>query len=354
MKWLVIIVILVVLGAGAWLAKEYYSPYRGYSGRLVLVIPPGTRATTVAERLVQHGVLHHRVPFLIRYWLGRRRHETLKFGEYLFDRPLSVSEVYWKIARGEVYLHAVVIPEGSDRFEMARILHQAVGLNAQQFLSATEDPAPIKDLDPQAPSLEGYLFPDTYRFPRGVSVAQVVSTMLARFRDVMNSQIHPEAPPDATNLHRTITLASLVEKETPDPGERPRVAGVFTRRLEKGMLLECDPTVIYALRLSHSPADLFKGPITRSDLAVNSPYNTYTHSGLPPGPICSPGLASIRAALHPAQGSALYFVSNNHGGHYFANTLAEHYRNVERSRRDLKEMQQKGSHAMETPSHATR
>lgn len=354
MKWFLIIVVLVLLGAGAWLANEYYTPYHGYSGRLVLVILPGTRATSVADQLVRHGVLAHRLPFLLRYWLGRRHHETLKFGEYLFDRPLSVSEIYWKIARGEVYLHAVVIPEGSDRFDMARILQQAVGVSPEEFLAATRDTAEIKDLDPDAPSLEGYLFPDTYRFPRGVPAARAVKTMLARFREMMDSELRQNLAPGPGSLHRIITLASLVEKETPDPEERPEIAGVFSRRLEKGMLLECDPTVVYAIRLTNAVQDPFKGPITRADLQVSSPYNTYTHRGLPPGPICSPGLASIRAALHPAPGDALYFVSNNHGGHYFADTLAAHYRNVERSRKELKAMQHGAIPGVETPPHATR
>ncbi len=336
-KWLVIIVVILALVAGGWLAKELYSPYRGYPGNVILTIPRGARATEVADHLARSGVVAHRLPFLLRYWLGRRHHETLKFGEYLFDRPLSVSEIYWKLARGEVYLHTVVIPEGSDRFDMARIFHDDLGLDPQAFLVATLDAAAIRDLDPQATTLEGYLFPDTYRFPRGVPVSVAIETMLGRFRQVFNSEFRANL--QGESLHHLLTLASLVEKETPNPEERSRIAGVFTRRLEKNMLLQCDPTVIYAVRLERGTADPFNGPITQSDLAIPSPYNTYLHAGLPPGPICSPGAASIRATLHPAPGAALYFVSNNHGGHYFADTLAEHERNVQRSRRELEEIQ---------------
>lgn len=334
-KWLWIIPVAALLSSGLWVAKELYSPYRGYTDRLVLVIQPGTSAPAVAESFVRHGVLAYRFPFLFRTWIGRHRRETIKFGEYLFDRPLTALQVYRKLARGEVYLRAVVIPEGSDRFDMARIYQQTLGLDPQVFMTATRDPASIRDLDPQATSLEGYLFPDTYRFPRGVSPAVVVQTMLARFRRVLKSQFADELPAGPNALHNVMTLASLVEKETPSAAERPMIAGVFLRRLKKGMPLQCDPTVGYAVEASQNWLEPFHGAITQADLEINSPYNTYAHAGLPPGPICSPGAASIQAALHPAQGKALYFVSNNHGGHVFADTLAQHERNVARYRREV-------------------
>jgi UPF0755 protein len=311
------------------LGSDLYRPYRGYSGNLVLTIQPGSRATTVADFLVTHGVLAHRLPFLLRYWLARPR-RSLKAGEYLFDRPLRPIDVYRKLVQGDVYLHLVVIPEGSDRFDIARILQEQLGLPPREFLRATEQSEPIQDLDPQAPSLEGYLFPDTYRFARGVSAGAVVATMLARFRQVLDAKFRADLSPASGGLHDVITLASLVEKETPEPSERPIIAGVFRRRLEKAMALQCDPTVVYAARLDDRPI----GPITENDLNFASPYNTYGRAGLPPGPIANPGEASIRAALHPASGNALYFVSNHHGGHVFARTLAEHQRNVSRYRRE--------------------
>jgi UPF0755 protein len=275
-------------------------------------------------------------PGMFRYWWGRRRHETLKYGEYLFNRPLSATEVYEKLIRGEVYLHSVLIPEGSDRFDMSRILQREIGLDSGAFLAASSETSLIRDLDPAAPNLEGYLFPDTYRFPRGASGARVVRTMVSRFRRVWDSQIRPQLGRGGANVHDVITLASLVEKETPDSEERPLIAGVFTRRLQLKMPLQCDPTVIYALQLTRLGGDPFSGPLTAADLQIHSPYNTYSHAGLPPGPICSPGLASILAAIHPAPGKALYFVSNNHGSHIFADTLAEQNRNVAKYRRGLK------------------
>jgi len=356
MRWRLL---LPVLGAAAvalsWLAFDLLSPYRGSTGNILLVIEPGSRASQVADLLVARGVLRHRLPFVVRYWAGRPRH-ALRAGEYLFDRPLRPIDVYRRLVQGDIYLHTVVIPEGSDRFDIARILNLRLGINAEQFLRTTQQTMAIHDLDPNAPSLEGYLFPDTYRFARGVSAATVVLTMLTRFRHILATRLAnqrpcppPHSPPPSgrgasspttgsgpgsgrgASWHEVITLASLVEKETPEASERPLIAGVFERRLERGMPLQSDPTVIYAAQLDHR----LVGPITQSDLEFDSPSNTYLRSGLPPGPIANPGLASIRAALHPAAGDALYFVANNQGGHVFARTLAEHQRNVSRYRREL-------------------
>lgn len=337
MKKLLAAILLLALGGAAFLTFQTFHIYRGYSGSVILDIPSGSNAASTARILAARGVLRSRAPFLALYALGKFRHRTLKAGEYLFDHPLSPRDVYWKIVRGEIYYHLVVIPEGSDRFDMARILRDKLGLDPADFLRVTSQPAPIRDLDPAASTLEGYLFPDTYRFPATATASSVTVTMLARFRQVLDSRFR-QALTDgnqAGSLHDVLTLASLVEKETPDPAERPEIAGVFTRRLQLDMPLDCDPTVIYAARLESpvtGPLPEAPSPITAAQLASDSPYNTYRRPGLPPGPICSPGAASIEAALHPAPGDALYFVSNLHGGHLFASTLAEHNRNVARYR----------------------
>lgn len=320
-----------LLIAAGLIVRELYRPYRGYSGSLVLEIEPGTPAPSVAGLLVGHGVLAHRLPFLTRYALGRPQH-TLKSGEYLFDRPLEPIEVYRKLVEGDVFLHPVVIPEGSDRYDMARIFQRRLGLEPETFLRTTEVTALIHDLDPKAPTLEGYLYPDTYRFARGVSSARVVETMVGRFRQVLRTRFRAERANSGFSLHDVVTLASLVEKETPDPEERPIIAGVFENRLERALPLACDPTVIYAARLEGRKLDYPPTPITESDLKFDSPYNTYLHISLPPGPISSPGEVSLGAAFHPASVDFVYFVSNNHGGHTFARTLAEHLRNVARYR----------------------
>lgn len=346
MKKRLLVLLLAAAALGlAWVVFDLLSPYRRYAGNVILEIAPGSRASQIADSLAARGVLRHRWPFLLRYLIGRPR-RTLRAGEYMFDRPLRPIDVYRKLVLGEVYLHPVVIPEGSDRFDIARILNQRLGIDPELFLRVTRQTMPIHDLDPKAPSLEGYLFPDTYRFPRGVSAATVVTTMLARFRHIVATrfadvgatlvvaQVRPRGAPlhqgGLTGWHDVITLASLVEKETPEASERPVVAGVFERRLALGIPLQCDPTVVYAAQLEDRPM----GPITQTDLQLDSPYNTYRHAGLPPGPIANPGEASIRAALYPA-GDALYFVANNQGGHVFARTLAEHQRNVARYRREV-------------------
>jgi len=325
--------ILAVVGL-AVMGRELYTPYAGYTGSQVLVIAPHMHAPAIARLLVERGVLRHRWPFLIWYRLRRPRH-TLKAGEYVFDRPLTPLEVYRKLEHGDVYFHSVVVPEGSDRFEIARIVQQQLGMTPEEFLRVTQQADLVHDFDDKSPTLEGYLFPDTYRFPRGVSAAAVATAMLSRFRRVLDSDLGREVRQSPHGLHEVMTLASLIEKETSDPAERSLIAGVFARRLKQRWPLQCDPTVVYAARLNHRFIGGSPGPITRRDLKFDSGYNTYRHAGLPPGPICNPGEASIRAAINPASGKFLYFVSNNHGGHLFARTLAEHQRNVARYRRQV-------------------
>ncbi len=346
-KLLLLVIVLGALAVGLLFA-DLYRPYRNYSGSLTVEIPPGTSAVEVAELLTGRGVLAHRAPFLLRYAIGRARH-SLKAGEYSFDRPLSPIDVYRKLVEGEVHLYAVTIPEGSDRFDIVRIFHDRMGMDPGQFLRVTEMTALIRDLDPQAPTLEGYLYPDTYRFAKGATPARVVEAMVARDRQVLEDKFHVELTEPGQNLHDVVTLASLVEKETPDASERPLIAGVFARRLKIGLPLACDPTVIYAARLDHRMLDRPLPPIYESDLEFKSPYNTYLHAGLPPGPISSPGEASLRAAFHPASGDSLYFVSNNHGGHIFAKTLAEHQRNVARYRRQVAEIRRQESQPTDLP-----
>jgi UPF0755 protein len=337
MKRLVLPLLVVLVFALVLIVHSSLShPYHGYSGGVFVTIPSGTRGSKVSELLVNNGVIAHRWTFDLLRLLGRPRRQSLKAGEYFFDRPLTPVQVYSKVVKGDVYLVPVVIPEGSDRFDMARIYSEQLGVDPGSFLAATASALPIRDLDPEAPSLEGYLFPDTYRFPRHTTAATAVARMLVRFRQVIAAKFPASVTQSSEKLHQEITLASLVEKETPSAAERPEVAGVFLRRLERDLPLQCDPTVVYAARLDNRPRTP-EGGITKQDLTLDSPYNTYRRQGVPPGPICSPGVASIRAAVDPAPGTALYFVSNNHGGHVFASTLEEHNRNVIRYRQELAE-----------------
>jgi UPF0755 protein len=344
MRKLAAIVFVLCAVAAAWGIWDLYRPFRGYVEPQMLEIAPGTGAPAIADMLVSRGVLAHKWPFLARYTVARR-HRSLKAGEYYFDHSLRPIDVYRKLASGDVFLYTVVVPEGSDRFDIARILADKLAIDPATFLHRTQPTELIHDLDPAAPSLEGYLFPDTYRFPRHVTADTVISTMVARFRHVLNVRFHDDLSADPSKLHSVVTLASLVEKETPDPAERSLVAGVFTRRLDQGMLLQCDPTVIYAARLADRPS----GVIHVSDLKFDSPFNTYVHSGLPPGPIASPGETSLRAAFHPAETDALYFVSNTHGGHVFAKTLEEHLQNVARYKQQVA-AQKNASSSSDNPS----
>src|SRR5579863_9399791 len=247
-KWVMVFVAILIACVATLFVYELLSPYRGYTESVLLEIPPGTSSREVAGLLVSRGVLAHRIPFLLLHAAGRLRHRTL--------------------IHGDVYLHPVVIPEGSDRFDMARIFHQQIGMDPAAFLSVTGQPQSVRDLDPKAPSLEGFLFPDTYRFARGASPASVALGMTQRFRHILDARFPPELRESPERLHQVLTLASLVEKETPAAQERPMIAGVFVRRLAARMPLQCDPTVVYAARLHHDSAT---GPITADELALDSP-----------------------------------------------------------------------------------
>jgi UPF0755 protein len=222
----------------------------------------------------------------------------------------------------------VTFPEGKVLEEMAD-LAEAKGIPRQEFLAAARDPSLVRDLDPRAEDLEGYLFPDTYDLPRGENRGAVlVERMVRRFRDVVEP-LRADLLAQKLTLREVVTLASVVEKETADPRERPRIAAVFQNRLARGMPLQTDPTVIYALR----KAGRWDGNIRKKDLDIDSPYNTYRRPGLPPGPIASPGREAILATLHPADTKDLYFVSRNDGSHHFSETLSEHERAVDRYQR---------------------
>ena len=256
-----------------------------------------------------------------------RTESTHQAGEYQFDKPASAWDVFDRIVRGDVHYYKLLIPEGSNIFETARIVGSLDFIDEREFLKLARDPAPIHDLAPDAATLEGYLFPSTYHVTRNTTAADIIAMMVSQFRRVWTSL---DAGPDA-DVSRVVTLASLVEKETGVPEERPLVASVFTNRLRRGMKLECDPTVIYAALLE----DRYRGVIHRSDLNRRHPYNTYLRVGLPPGPIASPGEASLRASLHPADTNYLFFVAkpDDSGEHVFSSTAAAHNRAVRQYRR---------------------
>jgi UPF0755 protein len=309
-----------------WLHIELTTPYYGARSAEVFVeISGGAGARTVASLLADAGVVKSRFPFqtYVR-WTGIDRH--LKAGEYRFNVPATPLEVAQRIADGDIYFHSVTIPEGLTLQETVSVIVQA-GLGKREELDrAMRRVDWIGDLDPLARSLEGYVFPDTYRFPRDVSADQIVQTAVRGFRNHFSALLSAHPLPAGWSPRRIVTLASMIEKETGAPSERPLVASVLVNRLDRRMPLACDPTIIYALKL----AGRFDGNLRKKDLSLDSPYNTYVHAGLPPGPICSPGEESLRAALVPEPADYLYFVSRNDGTHQFSRDLGSHAEAVAR------------------------
>jgi UPF0755 protein len=322
---------LVALLAAAAVVWVVFTPF-GPSTETFVDIAPGSSTTAIAQQLESAGVIRNQLAFDLWRWVRRGK---LKAGEYRFDHPAPIADVYDRIARGDVYTVAVTIPEGATIFDVAGRLEQAGIATRTDFLDQQPRLADlVVDLDPHAKTLEGYLFPDTYRFPRKATPTQIASAMVRRFR------IEAAGIGLKENVHQVVTLASLVERESALNAERPLVASVFTNRLAKHMPLMTDPSVIYGLELN----DEWRGKIYQSDLTRDTPYNTYLHAGLPPGPVANPGLPSLRAAMDPAQSNYLYFVAagaNPQGKSLFSATLEEHTRNVSGYRHAVKKAAQR-------------
>lgn len=326
MKFFLTLLLLLLLAVGA-AAYIIYTPY-GPSAETFVDIPPGTGATAIASLLRKNGIIRSRYAFAL---LRLTRDGTFKAGEYRFDHPAPPADVYARLVQGDVYTQALTIPEGYNIFDIAAAIESAGFAKRDDFLAAERQHIElIASLLPSGThpeSLEGYLFPDTYHFSRHATPLQMVTAMVRRFR-----QASTQLGIEQADMARTVTMASLIEKEVGQDTERPLVAGVFVNRLAKSMPLATDPTVIYAALLDNR----WRGTIYASDLKSASPYNTYLHTGLPPGPICNPGLASLRAAMHPPQTNYLYFVSDAAGHTRFSVGLKEHaeqvqaYRQVEK------------------------
>ncbi len=292
-------------------------PY-GPATETFVSVAPGSSATAIGRKLETAGVVRSRYGFDLLRWF---RHGTLQAGVYRFDHPAPATEVYARIVRGDVFTLSLTVPEGANIFDIAARVEQAGLGTRQSFLdAAVSQTSLVADLDPEAASLEGYLFPDTYRFSPTATAPQIAAAMVRRFR-VVAAQLGLKE-----NVHRVVTMASLVERESAVDAERPLVAGVFENRLAKKMPLNTDPAVIYGLELTGH----WRGVIHESDLARDTPY-TYLHAGLPPGPVANPGAPSLRAAMNPAKTNYLYFVAagtDAQGHSLFAATLDEHNRNV--------------------------
>jgi UPF0755 protein len=319
------IILVALLGVAGWVAYSLYAPYQNFQASGVFVdIPKGASERLISHLLAQHGVVRSEYAFdaLCRY----RSHRTLEAGEYYFDHPQTAFAVFDTLAEGRVFEISVTVPEGFNTFQIADLLESKGLTTRNAFMTAAADPAPIREFAPDAPSVEGFLFPATYQFPRHVTPEKIIGAMTDHFRTEWSMLTSADPLDDGRTPLQVVTLASLVESETPKFDERPIIAGVFLNRLRKRIALDCDPTVVYALEKKGA----YRGTLTLPDLRVDSPYNTYRYPGLPPGPITNPGETSLRAALHPATIDFFYFVADTEGGHLFARTLAEHNRNVAR------------------------
>lgn len=311
----------MVLGVGGWLAWALLSPVMPSSQTFVM-LRPGYGTKRIAHELKNAGVIRSADAFIFWHYLHRQR--SLKAGEYLFDKAADTRDIHDRLARGDIYVHTVVIPEGFNMFDIAQAIEDAGLGRAADFLQvAKSDTNLISDIAPEAKTLEGFLFPNTYEFTRTMSMHDMAAAMVKQFRQVA-TQVGL-----TTEVQQTVTMASIIEKETSVPEERPLVASVYYNRLSKRIALQADPSIIYGELL----AGTYTGALHHQDVQTNTPYNTYRHPGLPPGPIANPGKTSLEAALHPATSDYYYFVSNGNGHHNFARSLEEHNKNVAKFRK---------------------
>lgn len=312
------------MAVAGWIAWLLWTPVLPATQTFVM-LRPGYSVRRIAHELKAAGVIRNANTFVLWHYLHRKH--SLKAGEYLFSRTASTVDIHERLVRGDIYVHTVVIPEGFNIFEIAKAIQDA-GLGPQEeFLKvATGNTALISDLAPEAKSLEGYLFPNTYEFTRTQSMQEMAAAMVRQFRQVAQSVGL------TSNIPQAVALASIIEKETAVPEERPIVASVYSNRLSKKMPLQADPSILYAQWLD----GVYTGALHHGDTRYDSAYNTYRHAGLPPGPIANPGKSSLEAALHPAVTDYFYFVSDGDGRHRFSHSLDEHNRNVNAYRKRMR------------------
>jgi UPF0755 protein len=314
------LLLLSVLAIGGWLAWALWMPVTP-DGQKFVMLRPGYSTRRIATELKSAGVIRNTLAFVL--WHRIHRKQSLKAGEYLFDKRANPLQIHDRLVRGDIYVHTVVIPEGYTMFDIAQAIEDAGLGSSQQFLQvARSEVGLISDLSPDAKSLEGYLFPNTYEFTRTQSMKDMAGAMVKQFR-LVAEQIGL-----TLDVQKTVKMASIIEKETAVPEERPVVASVYYNRLGRNIALQADPSVIYAELLEGS----YGGALHHADMRFESGYNTYTHTGLPPGPIGNPGRNSLEAAMHPAKTDYYYFVSDGNSHHRFSRSLEEHNQNVARLR----------------------
>jgi len=318
-----LLAVLLFLSFSIWFAVEFLSLPNAPPKKILLEIEKGSSVSQIASLLKEKEIIKRKWVFLTGYKLFFSR-DTLKSGEYSIELPVSTKNILRTLIKGKIYLHPITIPEGLTQKEIASHLEALHIISAEDFLKASSDPSPILSFDDKASDLEGYLFPETYHFPKGVTGENIVKTMVDQFKSVFSSDWRIRAKELGFSVREVVILASLIEKETSLTDEKKFISAVFHNRLKRRMKLDCDPTIIYALKQQGA----YSGRLRWKDLKLDSQYNTYIYPGLPPGPIANPGRESLQAALFPADVNYLYFVSKNDGTHIFSRTLKEHQKAV--------------------------
>jgi UPF0755 protein len=340
-KIIFFLIAILIIASLYFVGKEYieiqiFKPY-GIKGESVLVeIKPGMKVRDLASFLQKKKIVRGRILFLLGYNMFFKG-KTIKAGEYKFELPISLFDVLKKITKGEIYLHEITIPEGSTIDDIGKILEREGILKADDFVRASKNVELVSHFTDKANDLEGFLFPDTYFVPKGIPPEKILKIMVNRFKEKVGGYL--DKVKEGLDFYSVLILASLIEKETGVDSEKPLVSSVFYNRLKRGMPLQCDPTVIYALKKEGK----YQNILRKEELSFPSPYNTYLHKGLPPGPICNPGIASIESAINPARTDYLYFVSNGDGTHTFSSDLNSHNRAVRNYIRKIRESKKENS-----------
>jgi UPF0755 protein len=329
------VLIIAIIGFFSWIFYALHTPHSRSNPEATVIIPRGSGTGTIVDKLGDADIISSRLPVLI--WIKLGGGKRLRAGEYKFQSPITPLQAIEKMERGEIVQYHVTIPEGYNRFDVANTLAKTGKADVATFERLTADPALIADLDPQARDLEGYLFPDTYTYTYETAPQDFIKLMTDRFKSIFNSTWRQRAA-EIGSIHDVITMASIIEKEAKNPDERPVIASVFYNRIKKNMLLETDPTFIYAAILAGEYNGNVNDPRHRKRV---SPYNTYLNPGLPPGPISSPGRKSIEAALYPSITDFYYFVATGiDGSHHFSKSIDEHNRAVAEYRRQMQQQRQ--------------
>ncbi len=322
-KTALIISAVIPLILSAWFSFEFYRPPKVTPQKIFFVVEEGNGVQSIAQNLKEQGIIKKTWPFLLGYKIYFSS-TSLKAGEYELNLPVSTKKILRILSEGQVYFHPVTIPEGMTRREIAQHLDSMGIVGEEDFLEACSRTELLGSYDIEAENLEGYLFPETYHFTRGTSAETIISTLVSQFKSVFTEEWRKRAIEINMTPRKVVILASLIEKETSIPEERELVSAVFHTRLRIRMKLDCDPTIIYAMK----EQGIYEGRLMRKHLKLDTPYNTYLRRGLPPGPICNPGKAALEAALYPSEEKYIYFVSKNDGSHVFSRTFKEHQRAV--------------------------